>query len=89
MKSNFDGYYEDQMKKRLKRWRPICAGAGRTSNPHVDPITVSYYGVLRQSSKSRMQIPEAKLLVITPWDSSMLKKLACPASLRYRHQSDQ
>jgi ribosome recycling factor len=70
--------YEDQMKKTIEALetdlRTVRAGR---ANPHVlDPITVSYYGVPTPIKQiANVQIPEAKLLVITPWDSSMLKEI--------------
>lgn len=69
---------EDQMKKTIEALetdlRTVRAGR---ANPHVlDPITVSYYGVPTPIKQiANVQIPEAKLLVITPWDSSMLKEI--------------
>jgi ribosome recycling factor len=70
--------YEDQMKKTIEALeadlRTVRAGR---ANPHVlDPVTVSYYGVPTPIKQiANVQIPEAKLLVITPWDTSMLKEI--------------
>lgn len=50
--------------------------AGR-ANPHVlDPITVPYYGVPTPLQQiANIQVPEAKMLMITPWDANMLKEI--------------
>lgn len=50
--------------------------AGR-ANPHVlDPITVPYYGVPTPIQQvATVQVPEAKMLVVTPWDTNLLKDI--------------
>lgn len=50
--------------------------AGR-ANPHVlDRITVEYYGAPSPiNAVANIQVPEARLITITPWDPSILKDL--------------
>ncbi len=70
--------YEDKMDKSLEVLKSDLrtVRAGR-ANPHVlDPITVPYYGVPTPLSQiANIQVPEAKLLMITPWDTNMLKEI--------------
>ncbi len=70
--------FEDKMKKSItvleSELRTVRAGR---ANPHVlDPITVPYYGVPTPLQQiANIQVPEAKMLMITPWDASMLKEI--------------
>ncbi len=50
--------------------------AGR-ANPHIlDKITVDYYGTPTPiNNMANISIPEARLLVIAPWDKSQLKAI--------------
>lgn len=50
--------------------------AGR-ANPHIlDKITVDYYGTPTPIKQlANVSIPEARLLLITPWDMSVLKEI--------------
>ncbi len=72
------GTYEEKMKKSISvleaELRTVRAGR---ANPHVlDPITVPYYGVPTPLSQiANIQVPEAKMLMITPWDTGMLKEI--------------
>ena len=73
----YDGF-EEKMKKAIvvleNDLRTVRAGR---ANPHVlDPITVPYYGVPTPLQQvANIQVPEAKLLVVTPWDRSLLKDI--------------
>lgn len=73
----FDGF-EEKMKKAIvvleNDLRTVRAGR---ANPHVlDPITVPYYGVPTPLQQvANVQVPEAKLLIVTPWDKSLLKDI--------------
>lgn len=50
--------------------------AGRANPRVLDHITVSYYGVETALNQvANIQIPEARLIMITPWDSSLLKEI--------------
>lgn len=50
--------------------------AGR-ANPHVlDKITVDYYGAPSPlNAVANIQVPEARMITLTPWDPSMLKEI--------------
>lgn len=50
--------------------------AGR-ANPHIlDKVTADYYGVPTPINQmANITIPEARLLVISPWDKSQLKSI--------------
>ena len=50
--------------------------AGR-ANPHIlDKITVDYYGTPTPiNNMANVSVPEARLLVIAPWDKSQLKAI--------------
>lgn len=73
----YDGF-EEKMKKAVavleNDLRTVRAGR---ANPHVlDPITVPYYGVPTPLNQvANIQVPEAKMLVVTPWDKSLLKDI--------------
>ena len=47
------------------------------ANPHIlDNITVDYYGTQTQLAQvSNITVPEARLLMIQPWDSTLIKKI--------------
>ena len=71
--------YEEKMKKTLASLEGeyITIRAGR-ANPHVlDKITVDYYGTPTPINQvGNVTVPEARLIQIQPWDSSMLKEIA-------------
>lgn len=50
--------------------------AGR-ANPHVlDKITVDYYGAPSPlNAVANIQVPEARMITLAPWDPSMLKEI--------------
>lgn len=50
--------------------------AGR-ANPHVlDRITVEYYGVKSPlNAVANIQVPEPRMITLTPWDPSMLREV--------------
>ena len=64
--------YEEKMQKTVhvleEEFNTIRAGR---ANPHVlDQITVDYYGQPTQLNQvGNINIPEARLLQITPWDN--------------------
>ena len=70
--------YEEKMKKSLvaldNEYNAIRAGR---ANPHVlDRITVDYYGVPTPLNQvGNITIPEARIIQIQPWDSSLLKAI--------------
>lgn len=70
--------YEEKMKKTLgtldSEYNTIRAGR---ANPHVlDRITVDYYGTQTPINQvGNITVPEARMIQIQPWDSSMLKAI--------------
>ncbi|MEA4815849.1 MAG: ribosome recycling factor [Lachnospiraceae bacterium] len=68
--------YEEKMKKTIasleSEYNTIRAGR---ANPHVlDRITVDYYGTQTPINQvGNITVPEARLIQIQPWDSSLLK----------------
>ena len=76
--SNDTKFYEEKMKKSIAALETELntIRAGR-ANPHVlDKITVESYGVETPLAQvGNITVPEARLLQIQPWDSSLLKKI--------------
>ena len=70
--------YEEKMKKTIHAYEAELATirAGR-ANPHVlDKILVQHYGVETPLNQlGNISVPEARLIVIQPWDSSALKPI--------------
>ena len=70
--------FEEKMKKTISvlidDFQTIRAGR---ANPRIlDGITVPYYGVETPINQvASVQVPEARMLVITPWDKTVLKEL--------------
>ncbi len=61
------GYYEDNLSE---------IRAGRANPSILNKITVSYYGVETPINQvAGISVPEARLIVIQPWDLSMLKEI--------------
>lgn len=70
--------YEDKMKKSIQNFNQELdtIRAGR-ANPHMlDKITVEYYGADTPLNQvANITIPEARMIVIQPWDSNTLKSI--------------
>lgn len=70
--------YKDKMQKSLDALQSNLNSlrAGR-ANPHVlDRITVPYYGADSPINQvANIQVPEPRVLAITPWDPSVLKDI--------------
>ncbi len=70
--------FEDKMQKSydnlLNDYASIRAGR---ANPHIlDKIKVEYYGVPTPLQQvGNVSVPEARTLMITPWDSSVMKEI--------------
>ena len=70
--------YEDKMNKSLEvllsEYTTIRAGR---ANPHVlDKLKVDYYGTLTPIQQvGNINIPEARMIVIQPWEKSLLKAI--------------
>ena len=70
--------YEDKMNKTLKALENefMTIRAGR-ANPHVlDKIKVDYYGTPTPIQQvGNISIPEARMILIQPWEKSLLKAI--------------
>lgn len=70
--------YEEKMNVTLEMLKKDFASirAGR-ANPHVlDKVTVEYYGQQTPISQvGNISVPEARVLMIQPWDASIMKEL--------------
>ncbi len=70
--------YEEKMNVTLEMLKKDFASirAGR-ANPHVlDKVTVEYYGQQTPISQvGNISVPEARVLMIQPWDASIIKDL--------------
>ena len=70
--------YEDKMNKTLDNLQSEFASirAGR-ANPHVlDKRRVDYYGTLTPIQQvGNISVPEARMIVIQPWEKSLLKAI--------------
>ena len=70
--------FEEKMEKSLNSLNNEFATirAGR-ANPHVlDKIVVDYYGTPTPIQQvGNVSVPEARMIVIQPWDASILKEV--------------
>ncbi len=70
--------YEDKMQKSLENYQGELASirAGR-ANPHIlDKIKVDYYGTPTSIQQvGNVSVPEARVIMIKPYDKSMLKDI--------------
>lgn len=70
--------YQDKMNKTLENLNGELKAirAGR-ANPHVlDKIMVDYYGTPTAIQQvANVQVPEARMITITPWEKKMLKEI--------------
>jgi len=70
--------YEEKMKRSVESFEAELntIRVGR-ANPHVlDKLTVNYFGVETPLNQvGNVSVPEARMLVIQPWDASLLKQI--------------
>ncbi len=70
--------YEEKMQKTLGSLEAdlLTIRAGR-ANPHIlDKLTVDYYGTQTPLQQvSNITVPEARIVQIQPWESSLIKKI--------------
>lgn len=69
---------EEKMKKTINVLKDELAGlrAGRANPAVIDKIFVDYYGVKTPISQlSNISVPEARIILIQPWDAKMLKEI--------------
>ena len=71
-------YFEDKMEKTLNNLREEYGSirAGRANPKLLDRITVDYYGTPTALNQvGNISSPEPRMLVIAPWESSMIKEI--------------
>lgn len=70
--------YESKMEKTMESLAAEFSGirAGR-ANPHIlDKLRVDYYGVSSTIQQvANVTVPEARTLMITPWENSLIKEI--------------
>lgn len=69
---------EDKMKKTVSALKDNLAGlrAGRANPAILDKISVDYYGVPTPINQlGNVSVPEARIILIQPWDAKMLKEI--------------
>lgn len=70
--------FDERVAKVLNNFKnEMCSIRAGRANPHIlDKITVDYYGTPTPiNNMANISIPEARLLVIAPWDKSQLKAI--------------
>ncbi len=70
--------YEDKMIKSISIFEENLAEirAGRANPAILNKITIDYYGTPTPINQvAGISVPEARLIVIQPWDSSVLKEI--------------
>ncbi|MBQ9696995.1 MAG: ribosome recycling factor [Acidaminococcaceae bacterium] len=70
---------EEKMKKTISYLREDLAGlrAGRATPALLNKITVDYYGTPTPVNQvANVGVPEPRMIVITPWEKSMIKPIA-------------
>ena len=68
----------EKMEKRIHSLNDDLASirAGRANPAVLDKIHVEYYGVTTPLSQiASIQVPEARMIVIQPWDATLLKEV--------------
>jgi ribosome recycling factor len=71
-------HIEERMQKTLNVFKEQLLGvrAGRANVKILDKIQVNYYGVPTPLNQiGNISVPEARMIVIQPWDSSLLKEI--------------
>ena len=70
--------YEEKMKKSISVFEENLAEirAGRANPAILNKITVDYYGTPTPINQlAGISVPEARMIVIQPWDASVLKEI--------------
>ncbi len=70
--------FEDEMEKKIHRlkYEFTIVRAGRVSSKMLDKISANYYGTMTPISQmANISVPEARMIVISPWDISAVKEI--------------
>lgn len=71
--------FEKSLEKRIDRLRYEYSiiRAGRANPKILDKVLVSYYGTMTPLTQmANISVPEARMIVISPWDISMVKEIS-------------
>lgn len=71
--------FEDGLNKRIDRlkYEYSIIRAGRANPKMLDKVMVDYYGTMTPISQtSNINVPEARMITITPWDMTMVKEIS-------------
>ena len=83
--------YESKMEKTMESLAAEFSGirAGR-ANPHIlDKLRVDYYGVSSTIQQvANVTVPEARTLMITPWENSLIKEIEKAIMTKKQYFSD-
>ena len=70
--------FEDKLEKKIDRlkYEYTIIRAGRANPRMLDKILVDYYGTMTPISQmANISVPEARMIVISPWDISTVKEI--------------
>ena len=70
--------FEEKMKKQISGYENLLTTvrAGRANPAILDKVQVDYYGTPTQISQmAEIKIPDARTLIISPWDAASLKAI--------------
>ena len=70
--------FEDALTKRIDRlkYEYSIIRAGRANPKMLDKVVASYYGVMTPITQmANISVPEARMIVISPWDISTVKEI--------------
>ncbi|NNF07519.1 MAG: ribosome recycling factor [Candidatus Eisenbacteria bacterium] len=71
--------YEERMRKGVESYKRDLSNirAGKANASLLDGITVDYYGTPTPINQvATISVPEARLLVVAPWEKNLLKEIA-------------
>lgn len=70
--------FEEKLEKRIERldYEYSIIRAGRANPRMLDKVMVNYYGTMTPLSQtSNISVPEARMIVVSPWDTSLVKEI--------------
>ncbi len=70
--------FEEKLDKKIERlnYEYSIIRAGRANPRMLDKVMVNYYGTMTPLSQtSNISVPEARMIVISPWDTSLVKEI--------------
>ena len=80
--------YEEKMDKTISVFEENLSEvrAGRANPAILNKITVSYYGVPTPINQvAGISVPEARMILIQPWDTSLLKEIEKEKPTRHKY----